>query len=77
MVRQACNQLRPIPSDEQCDEYPFAATMEGAASPDWDFSAKAVNGRENTRAGGYLRWYVFWDRMLYRDMDSYYVNIID
>ena len=77
VVRQACNQLRPIPSDEQCDEYPFAATMEGAASPDWDFSAKAVNGRENTRAGGYLRWYVFWDRMLYRDMDSYYVNIID
>jgi hypothetical protein len=76
-VRRACNGLRPIPTDEQCDEYPFASTAEGAASQDWDYSVKAVDGRQNTRAGGYLRWYYFWDRILYKDMDSFYVNIIN
>ncbi|MGW0538175.1 NucA/NucB deoxyribonuclease domain-containing protein [Streptomyces sp. NPDC003032] len=76
-VRRACNGLSPIPSDDQCDEYPFASTQEGAASPVWDYSVKAVDGAQNARAGSYLRWYYFYDRMLYKDMDSYYVNIID
>lgn len=77
VVRAACRQFIPPVRDEQCDEYPFAATMEGAASPIWDFSVREVNAAQNSRAGSYLRWYYFWDRILYEDRDSFYVNIVD
>ncbi|MEH1016284.1 hypothetical protein V6U90_24655 [Micromonospora sp. CPCC 206060] len=77
VVRSTCAQFVPPVEEEQCDEYPFAATMEGAASPIWDFSVQGVNAEHNSRAGSYLRWYLFWDRILYEDQDSFYVNIVD
>ncbi|MBO4206816.1 NucA/NucB deoxyribonuclease domain-containing protein [Micromonospora echinofusca] len=77
VVRSTCAQFVPPIDEEQCDEYPFAATMEGAASPIWDFSVQGVDATHNSRAGSYLRWYLFWDRILYEDRDSFYVNIVD
>ncbi|MGC9667642.1 NucA/NucB deoxyribonuclease domain-containing protein [Planosporangium sp. 12N6] len=41
---------QPPGPGEQCDEFPFASTKQGAASPDWDFSVRAVptgnNGKQ-------------------------------
>jgi hypothetical protein len=59
---------RPQPG-EQCDEYPFASTLEGAAHPDWDFSVRAVPQRDNSVAGGLLRSYYVDDRILAWDPD--------
>ncbi|MDG9720152.1 hypothetical protein [Streptomyces sp. DH24] len=28
---------------QDCDEYPFRSTLEGASSPDWDFSPRPMN----------------------------------
>ncbi|WP_240802836.1 NucA/NucB deoxyribonuclease domain-containing protein [Streptomyces sp. A1499] len=68
---------------EQCDEYPFASTLEGAAHPEWDFSVKAVPQRDNSIAGGLLGSYYNDDRILAWDPelpaqianDRFYVHI--
>ena len=88
----------PVPPDTQnpdptkrqdCDEYPFRSTREGAADSywvngthRWDFSVKAVNASQNRSAGAALRNYYVDDRMLGYDAalpetsnDSFYVNI--
>ncbi|SNY73328.1 Deoxyribonuclease NucA/NucB [Paractinoplanes atraurantiacus] len=77
----------PTPPDtsvEQCDEYPFGSTLEGAAHPDWDFSVRAVPQRDNSVAGGILRAWYTDDRILAWDAelpapditnDEFYVNI--
>ncbi|MFD5074551.1 hypothetical protein [Streptomyces sp. NPDC058371] len=54
----------PISGLEQCDEYPFASTLEGAAHPDWDFSVKAVTIDDNRIAGSELQDYYVYDRVL-------------
>ncbi|MGC3861233.1 NucA/NucB deoxyribonuclease domain-containing protein [Micromonospora chersina] len=59
-----------------CDEYPFRITEEGAASPDWDFSVRAVPLSENRSAGASLNVYVVSDRILY-DYDEFWVEIND
>jgi hypothetical protein len=62
----------PVPPNtpvEQCDEYPFASTLEGAAHPFWDFSVKAVPQRDNSVAGGLLGAYYINDRVLAWDAD--------
>ncbi|MER7470757.1 NucA/NucB deoxyribonuclease domain-containing protein [Micromonospora sp. NPDC000018] len=59
-----------------CDEYPFRITVEGAASPDWDFSVRAVPLSQNRSAGSSLNVYVVSDRILY-DYDEFWVEIID
>lgn len=64
-------------STQDCDEYPFAVTQEGAASPIWDFSVRAVDLTHNRRAGNYLMQYHQWDRILYGQNDNYYVHIAD
>lgn len=80
---RACNRRPPYtttgppPPDDptwQGDEYPFASTLEGAASPDWDFSVRYVPESDNTTAGTLLRQYYFSDRILY-DQDPFYVQI--
>jgi hypothetical protein len=82
-VRRACNRQPPyeqtgLPTPpapgQHCDEYPFASTLEGAASPNWDFSVRAVDGRQNCSAGGLLNYYLTSDRILY-DQDEYFVRI--
>ncbi|MFJ8387705.1 NucA/NucB deoxyribonuclease domain-containing protein [Streptomyces sp. NPDC094438] len=77
----------PVPPDtatEQCDEYPFASTLEGAANPYWDFSVKAVPSPDNSKAGTKLGSYYVDDRILSWDPslpdamntnDRYYVHI--
>ncbi|RKN20847.1 hypothetical protein D7147_08435 [Micromonospora musae] len=59
-----------------CDEYPFRITEEGAASPDWDFSVRAVPLSQNRSAGASLNVYVVSDRILY-DYDEFWVEIND
>jgi hypothetical protein len=65
------------PTGSDCDEYPFRSTVEGAANPDWDFSVKAVNRSQNRSAGASLGIYLDADRILYRDADAFYVEIVD
>ena len=77
----------PVPPrtpDEQCDEYPFASTLEGAAHPYWDFSVKAVPQPDNSIAGARLANYYVDDRILAWDPgldrpdetnDRFYVEI--
>jgi hypothetical protein len=74
----ACDALRrKVPWDTRgmdCDEYPFACTLEGAASNRWDFSVEYVDPTQNRRAGGLLSWFFTSDRILY-DTDPFYVEI--
>ncbi|MFD8529648.1 LamG-like jellyroll fold domain-containing protein [Streptosporangium canum] len=42
-------------SDLNCDEYPFAATLEGAASTEWDFSIRTLNAKQNRDQGNALK----------------------
>lgn len=69
---------------EQCDEYPFRATLEGAANPNWDFSVRAVPRSDNASAGSRLKLYYLHERILSWDPtlpdpadsnDWYWVNI--
>ena len=53
-----------VPSWE-CDEYPFASTLEGAGSWAWDFSVMWVPATQNNAAGQALKRYYFMDRILY------------
>ncbi|MEU4689489.1 PKD domain-containing protein [Actinoplanes sp. NPDC023714] len=65
---------RPV-SGQDCDEYPFRSTKEGAASPDWDFSVRALDRGKNRRAGSRLGGYYQADRILH-DRDRFWVEII-
>ncbi|ATW52340.1 hypothetical protein CGZ69_00285 [Streptomyces peucetius subsp. caesius ATCC 27952] len=72
------------PQGEQCDEYPFASTLEGAGNPKPDFSVKSIPAKDNRVAGGMLRKYYVDDRILAWDAtlprpnetnDRFYVHI--
>lgn len=64
----------------QCDEYPFAATQEGAANvgangaPTRRFSARPINGSDNGEAGNRLG--VFYNDQRVIDAEMFYVKII-
>lgn len=73
---RACAGLPPHDPDEECDEYPFGTTAEGAASPDWDFSVKYIDGGQNGRGGLDLQDFYKSSRILYRDMDQFYVSVL-
>lgn len=69
---------------EDCDEYPFKSTLEGAANPFWDFSVQAVPFQDNRIAGNVLKQYYVNDRILAWDPtldrpddtnDRFYVEI--
>lgn len=71
----------PLPT-EQCDEYPFATTLEGAGNPEWDFSVEAVLQSHNSTAGQQLGAFLTDDRILSYDAtiplaanDRFYVHI--
>lgn len=59
---------------KDCDEYPFASTLEGANSPRYDFSVEAVTATQNSRAGTMLTNFYRRERVLYRQ-DAFYVQI--
>jgi hypothetical protein len=74
----------PPPKGEQCDEYPFASTLEGAGNPRPDFSVKSIPATDNRVAGGMLRKYYVDDRILawdaslprpYQTNDRFYIHI--
>lgn len=54
---------------EQCDEFPFASTKEGAGKGDGNFSVKYVPQSDNSKAGGALSKWYGQDRIL--DGDAY------
>ena len=63
-------------SIQDCDEFPFASTAEGAASLLWDFSVLGVDRRQNRCAGNALKRFYGGDRIL-RDSDTFWVEITD
>ncbi|WP_328688010.1 NucA/NucB deoxyribonuclease domain-containing protein [Streptomyces phaeochromogenes] len=67
----------------QCDEYPFASTYEGSArsiyepgTPANNFSALAVDGGQNGKAGNQLAAYYDKSRIIDGENDEFYVVII-
>lgn len=75
-----CATLPAPPADmvrPQCDEYPFKTTLQGAASEVWDYSVKKITGSHNESAGSLLGHYYEDDRILYREVDRFYVEIRD
>ncbi|MEU2778412.1 NucA/NucB deoxyribonuclease domain-containing protein [Streptomyces sp. NPDC007162] len=61
-------------ADEECDEYPFASTWQGAGKGDGNFSVRYVDGTQNGNAGTDLNnWYIA-DRILHNDKFYVYVK---
>ncbi|MGI5171545.1 NucA/NucB deoxyribonuclease domain-containing protein [Spirillospora sp. CA-253888] len=61
---------------EDCDEYPFSSTYEGASSLDWDFSVRNIAGPENSGAGNDLQNFYVDDRILqWPEEDPFWVNV--
>lgn len=79
VVQTWCSTIEPPPDmiDPECDEYPFASTIQGAAHGlPWDFSVKYVPRTDNRSAGGVLPNYYRDDRILYEDRDAFWVEIL-
>ncbi|GAA2673839.1 NucA/NucB deoxyribonuclease domain-containing protein [Actinoplanes palleronii] len=92
---QACQQGTPYLTDglppalynppvQQCDEFPFASTKEGAGVGDWNFSVLGVTAADNRCAGIGLKAYYRDDRILVwqpsipdASQDEFYVHITD
>ncbi|MCO1597065.1 PKD domain-containing protein [Micromonospora sp. RHAY321] len=92
---QACQQGTPYfalglpahlykPPAQQCDEFPFASTREGAGVGDWNFSVLGVTAAVNGCAGRELQRYYRDDRILVWQPgvptaaeDEFFVHITD
>jgi hypothetical protein len=78
---RACATLPPRQPGQDCDEFPFATTKEGAGFGDGNFSVKYLDSSQNRSAGNDLRDYYRWDRILYEDdpsdgiLDEFWVNV--
>lgn len=59
--------------DCDCDEFPFAATNEGAMNPDFPVSVRKIDPSDNRRAGAYLG--VFYTQQRVLDGDEFYINV--
>ncbi|MGQ4390424.1 NucA/NucB deoxyribonuclease domain-containing protein [Streptomyces sp. SAS_270] len=59
--------------DEQCDEFPFASTKEGAGKGDGNFSVRYVPQADNSAAGSRLSQWYGQDRIL--DGDAYGMSV--
>ncbi|MFE2724118.1 NucA/NucB deoxyribonuclease domain-containing protein [Kitasatospora sp. NPDC059327] len=66
VVSRACASIPHNPGEE-CDEFPFASTWEGAARGDQNFSVRYVDGTENGTAGSDLSNWYGSDRILHND----------
>lgn len=77
----------PISGVQECDEFPFASTMQGAGARGrglpFDFSVKAVTAGDNSSAGNALMVFYRDDRILYslnqprqEWIDLFYVEIL-
>ncbi|MEV6237280.1 NucA/NucB deoxyribonuclease domain-containing protein [Lentzea sp. NPDC051838] len=71
----------PKKDGQDCDEFPFATTREGAAFGDDNYSVKYVNESHNRSAGSALNTYYRWDRILYEEdpadgvLDEFWVSV--
>ncbi|MBO1417408.1 NucA/NucB deoxyribonuclease domain-containing protein [Streptomyces sp. FH025] len=66
VVSAACSSLPHNPGEE-CDEFPFASTWEGAGRGDGNFSVRYVDGTQNGNAGTALAVWYGSDRILHND----------
>ncbi|MFI7005542.1 NucA/NucB deoxyribonuclease domain-containing protein [Streptomyces sp. NPDC050145] len=57
-----------------CDEYPFASTLQGAAAGDNRYSARALDSADNQTAGRRLGQ--FYDRQRVLDNDPFFVIVL-
>jgi hypothetical protein len=63
----ACpSSLERLPS-QQCDEYPFASTWQGAKSGGGDFSRRMINGKQNEEGGKALGRFYLYNRIIEKD----------
>lgn len=61
---------------DDCDEYPFSSTYEGASSLEWDFSVRNIVLGENRGAGTDLGNFYVDDRILaWPEEDPFWVNV--
>ncbi|WP_406048318.1 hypothetical protein [Kribbella sp. NBC_00889] len=72
----------PNPGGVDCDEYPFASTLEGSLGTpgpgqeqNYNFSVRYIDYRDNRRAGRWLQLWYYKDRIL--SGDKFTVNIFD
>ena len=70
-----CSSINPTYAvfGQECDEYPFASTFQGAATGD-DYSARPVTANDNSVAGGNLSAFYGGQRILHED--TFYVDIV-
>ena len=61
-----------VPTNCDCDEYPFAATNQGAAAGG-DFSVKRIDSSDNRRSGARLGCFLASQRVL--DGEDFYVDV--
>ncbi|MEU4828211.1 hypothetical protein AB0H37_40665 [Actinomadura sp. NPDC023710] len=65
----------PRPAGKECDEYPFAATHQGAAlQGKGDFSWELVKDTDNSAEGGYRSWW--FDNFRIIEADPFWVDIV-
>ncbi|GAA2123297.1 hypothetical protein GCM10009759_74280 [Kitasatospora saccharophila] len=69
VVNSACASL-PHGPDEECDEFPFAATWEGAGVGKGNFSVKYIDKTENSNGGFALANFYASQRILHNDKFS-------
>lgn len=70
----ACRGLSRPNDSYQCDEFPFASTMEGAGLGDGNFSVRYVPGAENSKAGTELSDWYGSDRILHNNAYGIFVK---
>jgi hypothetical protein len=68
----SCPTSWPRPSGMQCDEYPYASTLEGAASGG-GYHAEMILQGHNSMQGGRLGWWLTSNRIF--DREAYWVAI--
>lgn len=72
-VYQCRKWIVPVPSDDSCDEYPFASTYEGSLNePENDYSVRAVNAGHNSLEGSRRGTWYTMDRILEGDYFGVY-----
>jgi hypothetical protein len=70
-----CRVIKPgYKSPDSCDEFPFASTIEGAASTVNDYSVRLIPGRDNCSSGA--RTSVFYQRNRIRQFSPFWVDVI-
>jgi hypothetical protein len=75
---QALTTMCPNGSGCQCDEFPPASSLEGAASVEYEqqkYSVRSINGPDNASAGGLLGAFYLRERVI--DSEPYWVHVGD